>query len=99
MISISFLDRHSRYVIIVANIIEKMTRYQPISFKKRNENKLAAEKYKKNVDTSDAIPIDFFLLCKINLQIINTAMKTTTGYITKTERTLMMVITLFVYFT
>lgn len=79
--------------------MEKIIRYQPIPFEKRNKNKLAVEKYKKKVETSDAMPIDFFLLCKTNLQMINVSKNTTTGYITKIERTLTTVITFFVYFT
>lgn len=77
--SISFLERHSKNVITVAKIIEKITRDHPISFKKRKENKLVIEKYKKKVDTSEAIPIAFFFFCKRNLQKRNTTKKRTTG--------------------
>lgn len=94
--SISFLERHSKIVIIVAKIMENITRYQPISFKKMKENKLAIEKYKKKVDISDAIPMDFFLLCRTNLQKRNTAKKTTIGYMMIIERTLSIVITCFI---
>ena len=97
--SISFLERHSRYVIIVARTMEKITRYQPISFKKTKENKLVMEKYKKSVDISAASPIDFFLFWRINLQKRNTTKKTTTGYMTKTERILTIVLTFFIHFT
>lgn len=79
--------------------MEKITRYQPTSFKKTKENRLVTEKYKKKVDISDAIPIDFFLFCKINLQNRNTTKKTTMGYMTQTERTLTIIITIFIYFT
>ncbi len=79
--------------------MEKITRYQAISFKKKKENKLVMEKYKKNVDISAAIPIVFFLFRRKNVQKRNTNKKTTTGYITKTERTLTIVLTFFILFT
>lgn len=79
--------------------MEKITRYQAISFKKKKENKLVMEKYKKNVDISAAIPIDFFLFRRKNVQKRSTNMKTTTGYRTKTERTLTIVLTFFIHFT
>lgn len=63
------------------------------------ENKLVIEKYKNKVDISDASPMDFFLFRKINLQKRNTTIKTTTGYMTKTERTLTIIITFFIYLT
>lgn len=62
-------------------------------------NKLVIEKYRKKVVTSDAIPIDFFRLCKMNLQKRNTIKKTSTGYMMKMERTLTIRITFFIYFT
>lgn len=79
--------------------MEKITRYQPISFKKIKENKLVIEKYKHKVDISDAIPIDFFLFRKIYLQKRKVIKKTTTGYMTKTESKLTIIITFFIYFT
>ena len=74
-------------------------RYQPTSFKKMKATKLVIEKYRRKVVTSDAIPIDFPRLCKINLQKRNTIKKTSTGYMTKTERTLTIRITFFIHFT
>lgn len=79
--------------------MEKITRYQPISFKKIKENKLVIEKYKHKVDISDAIPIDFFLFRKMYLQKRKVIKKTTTGYMTKTESKLTIIITFFIYFT
>jgi hypothetical protein len=79
--------------------MEKITRCQPISFKKIKENKLVIEKYKHKVDISDAIPIDFFLFRKMYLLKRKVIKKTTTGYITKTESTLTIIITFFIHFT